>query len=37
MTVRGGGLKAAQDKPLAMEEVLNGFLAGKTLPKKHEV
>jgi hypothetical protein len=34
VTVKGAGFKASFDQPAAMEEVLNGFLDGKTLPYK---
>lgn len=34
VAVKGAGFKAAQDQPVAMEEVLNGFLDDKTLPYK---
>jgi hypothetical protein len=34
VTVKGAGFKAGIDQPVAMEEVLNGFLDGKTLPYK---
>ena len=36
VTVKGAGFRAAYDKPVAMLEVLNGFLDGKTLPYKDE-
>lgn len=32
VAVKGAGFKASHDQPVAMEEVLNGFLDGKTLP-----
>jgi hypothetical protein len=34
VSVKGAGFKAAFDQPVAMEEVINGFLDGKTLPYK---
>ena len=34
VAVKGAGFKAAQDQPVAMSEVLDGFLNGKTLPYK---
>jgi hypothetical protein len=34
VSVRGAGFRAARDQPMAMEEVVNGFLEGKGLPKK---
>jgi hypothetical protein len=35
VTVKGAGFRAAYDQPIAMSEVLNGFLDGKTLPFKN--
>lgn len=35
VTVKNAGFRAAWDQPLAMTEVLNGFIAGKTLPYKN--
>lgn len=32
VAVKGAGFKAAQDQPVAMSEVLEGFLKGTTLP-----
>lgn len=32
--VKAAGFKAGYDQPVSMEEVLNGFLDGKTLPYK---
>lgn len=34
VSVKGAGFKASQDKPIEMEEVINGFLDGTTLPYK---
>jgi hypothetical protein len=34
VAVKGAGFKASYDQPISMEEVLNGFLDGKTLPYK---
>lgn len=34
VTVKAAGFKASADQPVSMEEVLNGFLDGKTLPYK---
>ena len=34
VSVKGAGFKASFDQPIAMEEVLNGFLDDKTLPYK---
>lgn len=35
VSVKGAGFKASSDQPVSMEEVLNGFLYGKTLPYKY--
>lgn len=32
--VKAAGFRASFDQPVEMEEVLNGFLDGKTLPYK---
>ena len=34
-SVKGAGFRSAIDQPVAMEEVLNGFLDGKSLPEKN--
>ena len=33
VTVRGAGLRSGIDRPVSMEELLDGFLDGTTLPK----
>jgi hypothetical protein len=33
--VKGGGFRTGIDQPQAMYEILEGFLAGKTLPYKN--
>jgi hypothetical protein len=34
VSVKAAGFKASADQSISMEEVLNGFLDGKTLPYK---
>lgn len=34
VSVKGAGFRAGTDQPKAMEEILTGFLSGKTLPYK---
>lgn len=36
VTVKAAGFRAAYSQPLAMTEVLNGFLDGNTLPYKNK-